>query len=108
MGSGPAARTTPRSVTDSTVLLLRSTWATRFSIGLPQRLLPAPVVSTQGTLSRRRPFRAGSVTGPTVSGRHNTFLKSVMPRLAIAAIQRGSCFGRSPADISSSIVSAAS
>src|SRR5216684_1112276 len=55
---------TPRSVTETTFLATRSTMAITFSIGLPQTLLPAPDVSTQGTLSRRRPTSAGAVTGP--------------------------------------------
>ena len=67
-----ARRQHAEMVTDTTCRAPRSTSAIRFSIGFPQRLLPAPVVSTQGTFRSRWPLRAGSNTRPTVSGRHST------------------------------------
>ena len=92
---------------DSTFLVTRSTVAIRFSIGLPQTLLLAPVRSTQDELSKRRPASAGSSDGPVENGKHRMFSNWVMPRLAIAARQRSSDFRMSPTARISSIVIAA-
>src|SRR6516225_9790985 len=104
LGTSVGVGSAPRSVTESTVPAAMSTVASRPSIGLPQRLLVAPVVSTQGTFSKRRPAIAGSLTGPAASGKQSTLSYDVMPRFAIAACHRGSFFGRSLACIISSTV----
>ena len=81
--------------------------AIKFSIGLPQILLPAPVRSTQDELSNRLPASAGSSNGPIENGKHMMFSNRVIPRLAIPARQRSSDFRMSPTAMISSIVIAA-
>ena len=67
----PAASCLPRSVSSTTLRSVTSTVASRFSIGLPHRLLSAPVVSAHGTFIRRCSRSGGATTGPTLRGKAN-------------------------------------
>src|ERR1700753_2239852 len=73
LGVSGGSGKTPRSVMDTTFRAVRSTVAIKFSIGLPQILLPAPARSTQDELSKRRPASAGSSKVPVENGKHMMF-----------------------------------